>query len=284
VPRWLIYSLLAPVFWGVWGVISKGLDGLSAGQQQALSTVGIVPIMVVLAFSPARREGRRKLRGCALAFVSGVLVALGNWAYYHALNAGAVATTAVSLTALYPLATIALARLFLGERPSRMQLAGIASSLAAIWLLNVEQAEGLLSGWLLLAIAPLVLWGIAALVQKFATDDVSAELGTFWFLAAFVPLGIAILSLEGLPLDMPPRQWLLGGLLGATYGLGNLALLAAFRHGGKASIVTPLTGLYPVVAIPLAMVFFGEKVSVCQWAGIVLALISVVALSCEQRA
>jgi drug/metabolite transporter (DMT)-like permease len=239
--------------------------------------------MLVLCASPGWREGQRKLRGSSLAFIAGVLVALGNMAYYQALAAGAEAATAVSLTALYPVATIVLARLLLSEKPSRWQLAGIGGSLAAIWLLSVGRPEGLLSGWMLLALAPLVLWGSAALVQKLATDDISAELGTFWFLAAFVPLGAVILVAEGVPWNMPPRHWLLAGLLGAAYGLGNWALLVAFRHGGKASIVTPVTGLYPVVSIPLAMVLFGEQVDACQWVGITLALAAVVALSRERK-
>jgi drug/metabolite transporter (DMT)-like permease len=279
----LLYSLLAPVCWGVWGVVSKALDGLSAGQQQALSTLGIVPIMLALRASPAWREGRRKQRGLLFALVAGALVAVGNMAYYHALAAGAKAATAVSLTALYPVATIALARFFLKEKPSRVQLAGIGGSLAAIWLLNLGQAEGLLSGSMTLALAPIVLWGSAALVQKLATDDISAELGTFWFLAAFVPLGALLLGAEGVPSTISSRDWWLVGLLGASYGLGNLALLAAYRHGGKASIVTPVTGLYPVVAIPLAVLWFGEHVNAYQLAGIVLALVSVVALSFERK-
>ena len=44
-----------------------------------------------------------------------------------------------------------------------------------------------------------------------------------------------------------------------------------------------MTGLYPVVAIPLAVVLFQEQVGACQWAGIALALASVVALSFERR-
>jgi drug/metabolite transporter (DMT)-like permease len=126
-------------------------------------------------------------------------------------------------------------------------------------------------------------WGSAALVQKLATDDISAELGTFWFLAAFVPLGALLLGAEGVPSTISSRDWWLVGLLGASYGLGNLALLAAYRHGGKASIVTPVTGLYPVVAIPLAVLWFGEHVNAYQLAGIVLALVSVVALSFERK-
>jgi drug/metabolite transporter (DMT)-like permease len=65
--------------------------------------------------------------------------------------------------------------------------------------------------------------------------------------------------------------------------LGNLSLLAAFRSGGKASIVTPLSGLYPVVTIPLAIILFQESVGLREWAGIALALVAGVALSLEPK-
>src|SRR3954468_3030644 len=107
-PKWLFYCSLTIVFWGIWGAVGKALSGLSAGQSQALSTLGIVPIMLVLATSRNWRVGNRKLRGSLAAFVAGVLVCAGNIAYYHALAAGAKASTTASLTAIYPITTVAL--------------------------------------------------------------------------------------------------------------------------------------------------------------------------------
>ena len=138
--------------------------------------------------------------------------------------------------------------------------------------------------------APILLWGGSALLMKIATHHVSAELGTFWFLAAFVPLSAVIIPLgQKLYLtDMPIRwslsaaEWLVVMALGATYGLGNLTVLAAYRSGGKASIVTPMCGLYFMVTILLAL-FFGEKVGPWQWGGIALALVAAVALSQERQ-
>jgi len=81
----------------------------------------------------------------------------------------------------------------------------------------------------------------------------------------------------------PRERRLLIALVGFTLGFGNLAILAAFARGGKASIITPLTGLYPVVSVPIAVCFLKETVGAREAIGIALALLSVVALSHEKR-
>jgi uncharacterized membrane protein len=283
-PRWLVYCFLTVVCFGVWGVSFKALEphGVSPGQSQALSTLGILPIMAVLLALSDWRAGDRLRRGSIWSFVAGVLVALGNLAYYHAQAAGAKATTAVSLSMLYPAVTVIFALILLREKPGAVQVLGIIGSLGAIYMLNVGNPGEAFSRWMIYALAPIVLWGVAGYVQKVATADVSAELAALWFLAAFVPLGVVLYLVERFGWDLPARAWLLLGFQGATYGLGNLSLLAAFRNGGKASIVAPLSGLYPVVTIPLVIVIFREYVGMREWAGIVLALAAAVALSYER--
>jgi len=310
-PKWLACCLVTVVAWGCWAVAYKAQDlrTVSAVQSQVFSTAGIVPIMLLLLPVMAARRAspsapgmvvlapgvagarawltprmRAAVRGSSVAFAAGLLVALGNVAYYEALAAGAKASTAASLTALYPLATVVLAVLFLGEKPSGWQAAGIVGSIGAICLLNVSSTSEPSPAWMRFALGPILLWGAAALVMKRSTDDVSAETCTFWFLAAFVPLAAAIVAFEPIDWNLSARQQLLLALLGLSYGVGNLGLLAAFRLGGKASIVTPLTGLYPVITIPLAMVFFGELVAAREWWGMGLALASAALLTCESRA
>ena len=82
--------------------------------------------------------------------------------------------------------------------------------------------------------------------------------------------------------SLSSSDWILVTALGACYGLGNLTLLAAYRNQGKASIVTPLCGLYPLVTVPLAIVVLGEHVGFREWAGIALALAAALALSYEK--
>src|SRR5262245_34352932 len=284
-PRWLIYCLLTVLCFGVWAVTFKPLQaqGVSAGQSQALCTVGILPVMLLLAFSPGWRVGGRRLRGTAWSFVAGALVGVGNLAYFLAQDAGAKATTAVSLSMLYPAVTVVLAVLFLTAKTRVVQGLGIAASLGAIYLLNVSEPGEAFSGWMVYALAPIALWGVAGLIQKIVTGDVAAEVATFWFLAAFIPLGVVLYAREQFGFDLSVLGWLLVALQGTTYGLGNLSLLAALRNAGKASIVVPLSGLYPVVAIPLAILLFHESVGAREWVGVVLALAAGVALSYEPR-
>src|SRR6266496_140043 len=284
-PRWLLWSLVALLSWGVWAILSKLIGtALSAAHSQALSTIGLVPVLIALGFSGRLSTIGHRLRGTLCAFAAGVLGCAGNVAYYHALNRGGKAATVVPLTALYPLVTIVLAVIVLKEKLNRIQMVGALLSLTALYLFNVSSAEGLLSSGLAYALVPIAFWGVAGLLQKACTNDISGELSTLWFLSAFIPVAVLILWRESLPPQIAPRVWLLVTLLGLFLAVGNFALLAACANEGKASIVIPLTALYPAVSVPIAILFLGERIGPRESVGILIALVSVVALSCETPA
>lgn len=282
VPRWLALAASAVVFWGLWAILGRVLgDRLTAGQGQALSTLGVLPVLWMLG-----RSGRLKVigngrRGVLWGFTSGLLVCLGNVAYYQALRLGEKTSTVIPLTALYPLVTIALAVVFLRERLNRFQGLGVVLALIAIYLFNVTGLAGIANPWIAYAAIPIVLWGVSGFLQKLSTGHLSGELSTQWFLVAFVPVSLSLLVWE--PLRAMPT---LGTFcvvigLGLSFGLGNLALLAAFARGGKASVIAPVAGLYPIVSVPIAIVFFGERVGARELAAIVIALLSVALLAWE---
>jgi uncharacterized membrane protein len=279
-PRWFLWTLLALLCWGVWAITSRLIgDALSAAASQALSTIGLLPVAVVLGFSKRLSVTGNRLRGALFAFGAGALACAGNIAYYRALQVGDKAATVVALTGLYPLVTIVLAVVLLRERLNRVQLIGIVLALAALYLFNVQTEQGLFSRWLLLALVPIVLWGIAGLLQKLATNHISGELSTLWFLAAFVPAAALILFQQPLPAPIAAKTWLLVIALGFTFALGNLGILAALASHGKASVIVPLSGLYPLVSIPIAILVLGERIGPRETIGIALALFAVVALS-----
>lgn len=284
-PPWLRWTFVALLSWGVWAIMAKLIgDALSGAHNQALSTLGILPIMFALGLAkkPAAPGPRR--RGLGFALAAGAISCLGNVVYYDALSRGGKAAMIVPLTALYPLTTILLALLLLKERLNRIQLAGVLVSLAAIYLFNVQrEEEGFLSRWLLLALVPIVLWGASGFLQKLSTNHISGELSTLWFLGAFIPFSLLFLWQEPLPAHITSITWLLVCAQGFFLALGNLAVLAAFAGQGKASIVTPLAALYPVVSVPIAIGFLGERIGMREAVGIALALLSVVALSHETR-
>ena len=283
-PRWFLFTLFAVLCWGVWAVISKLIgESITAAQSQALSTLGLLPVMVALGCSRRLTHSGNRRFGIALAFAAGALTCGGNVAYYHALNSGARAATVVPLTALYPLVTVVLAVAFLRERLNVIQKGGIALSLVAIWLFNITSVEGALNSWLGFALLPVGLWGVSGLLQKLSTNHISGELSALWFLAAFVPVAGVILMLDPLGALPAPRLWLLVVALGLFFSLGNYVILLAFACDGKASIIAPLAGLYPLVSVPLAIGFLGEKLGPREAIGLAVALASVAALSWETR-
>lgn len=277
---WLIWTLLAVVCWGGWAILARlAGEALNAAQQQAVSTLGLLPVMAVLGFSGRLAVCGNRLRGLLLALGSGLLTCAGNIAYYAVLNRGPSAAAVIPLTALYPLVTVLLAVIILREPLGRIQAAGLGLSLGAIYLFNVPEGGGWLNPWIWLALVPIALWGVSALLQKLATQHLSGELATLGFLAAFVPVGAGLLLQDPLPAQVPLRTGLCVVLLGFAFALGNYALLMAFARGGRASIISPLAGLYPAVSLPIALVFLGERPGPRETAGIVMALVAVVALA-----
>jgi transporter family protein len=134
--------------------------------------------------------------------------------------------------------------------------------------------------WFWFAVVTVVAWGVVGLLQKLSTNYISAESSLIW-------LGVGFLLLE--PLFYPGRvvfgytrgnlAWaLLSGVLNA---LGAWALFSALKSGGKASIVAPLTALYPLVVILLAPMILHESITRLQFLGVGCALMAVVLLSSE---
>lgn len=284
-PRWFMLTVVAVLCWGLWAVISKLIgEAVTAAQSQALSTLGLVPVMLALGCSKKLTSTGNRRRGAINAFLAGALTCAGNVAYYHVLNVGGKASTVVPFTALYPLVTIVLAVIWLRERLNWIQLVGIALSLVSIYLFNVATVEGVVNPWLVYALIPIGLWGVSGLLQKISTNDISGELSALWFLAAFVPVAVALLFLQPLAGPVVFKTWLLVMALGLFFSLGNFAILLAFASAGKASIIAPLAGLYPLVSVPIAIVFLGEKIGPRETAGIIFALVSVAALSFEKPA
>lgn len=136
-PAWLGYSLLAILFWGIWGVQSKLFLGHgNVYTAQVLATAGLALPAALALGSDKRFAGSDRRRGLLYALLTGLLGGVGNITFYMALVRGK-ASIVVPLTTLSPLVTVLLAVLVLRERINRRQWAGIAMAMAAIYLLSL---------------------------------------------------------------------------------------------------------------------------------------------------
>src|SRR5262245_15960144 len=128
--------------------------------------------------------------------------------------------------------------------------------------------------WLIFAASCVSFWGVCGFIAKLTTTLRGHALA----LSAVSSVTGAIITWIAVLLVQPPWDRashnipfvLLTGICGS---LGGVAFFFALGHG-RASIVVPLSSLYPAITILLSLLFLGEHPSLTQTLGIILALIA----------
>ena len=123
------------LLWGFWGFFSKlatnAIRDVDAAVYQA---VGNILIVAVAAFF-VRFQPKGESSGILYAVLSGASAALATFFFFAAITRGR-SSVVVSMTALYPLVTLALSVIFLHEVVTLKQLLGVGLALGAIVLLS----------------------------------------------------------------------------------------------------------------------------------------------------
>jgi drug/metabolite transporter (DMT)-like permease len=136
--------LAAGVPWAIAAVIGFGgyyVPMHEASEQDFLwaafvfrSTVAVLAFAAWLALRPPLDAARGHLGSIAMI---GILDTAGNTLFAAASSLGEVSVVSV-LATLYPVTTVALAALYLGERLDRVQLVGVVSALAGVVLISAS--------------------------------------------------------------------------------------------------------------------------------------------------
>jgi bacterial/archaeal transporter family protein len=132
--------------------------------------------------------------------------------------------------------------------------------------------------WLLYAIVSVLWWSIFGFLGKVGADRISPSQMQLFFTIGMVP--VAVLCAFRLKFRIAGKKLgifysLLMGILAA---LASLAFFAAMKKG-DASLIAPVTSLYPALTVVLAVVFLKEKLNWVQLCGLTLALVSIAILS-----
>ena len=134
--------------------------------------------------------------------------------------------------------------------------------------------------WFLFTMAAIALWGLYGVAFKKAADGIPPLAGQ-----VISSVGLLIPALFLITAVWRERARRAGLWIGFGSGLfgaaGNLALFASLNEGGKAAIVFPLTALYPLITVVIAIIFMRETARLVQGLGIALAIVAVVLLSAE---
>ena len=135
-----------------------------------------------------------------------------------------------------------------------------------------------MSTWLALSLAALMAWGLWGVFSKVGTQHLGPQAALILGIFGYLPVFGILLYETGGKIPWHPVGW--AASLGA--GLATaFALLFFFRalSQGEASVVVPLTSLYPLVTVTLSWLFLKESLTPRHLAGLILALVAVWLLS-----
>lgn len=295
---WLLFILITVVTWGVWGAFSgyqiqNGIPDTIVYIAWALS---MIPCALVALLIRSRAKADASAPSCKLfskrsillGAAVGLLGAGGQLVLFKALTMGP-SYIIYPFISMSPVIVISLAAIFLKERASKWQIAGIVVALAAILLLSLESnAENSpVSGWLWIVLAILVLlaWGIQGFFMKFANNEMDAEAIFFWMAMFGLVLVPVAYFMDGSAAAFFVREsgivcrefWTSFGIQ-ILNSIGALTLVYAYRYG-KAVVVSPMEGLSPMVTVLLSLIILSVIPNPLQIAGLICAAFAMYALS-----
>ena len=131
--------------------------------------------------------------------------------------------------------------------------------------------------WLPWALLGFFWWGLFGFIAKVGSADVDARDMQVLFTLGTLPLVVFIL-VRRKGMRSNPKGRVIGLVIGLIAGLGNAAYFVAMSRG-QASLVGPVTSLFPLVTVLLATIVLKERFNRVQAAGVVLAIISAVLLA-----
>jgi uncharacterized membrane protein len=134
------------------------------------------------------------------------------------------------------------------------------------------------NAWIYYSIAAALFWGVWGIVAKLISEDVNPY--TNHVLFTFGMLFTIPFVLRKIKSEKPIRKGILWGIFsGILAVIGNVAVFQSFSIGGLAAIVIPLTNLYPLVTITIALLIFKEKLNWVNGIGILIVIPAVIMLS-----
>lgn len=244
---------------------------LFVSQPPTLGLIGAVVIMRGVPFTPGP--------WMAAGVLAGLVGLIGLAAIYRGMAIGVVSVVS-TIAATGPIIPI-LVGLVTGERPSVLQLAGIAMALAGIAMLAFdrrpsEPGRRLIPGVGLALLAALA-FGVFLVAIRYASrpDPLWGVLATrTGSVGALLVLGLLFRSrVRVTRVDLPPL---------VAVGVLDVAADVFFAVAttiGLLSIVSILSSLYPVATVVLARIVLKERTARPQQAGIGLALAGVVLIT-----
>ncbi|SMG08761.1 DMT family transporter [Arenibacter troitsensis] len=286
---WLLYAIVATVFWGVWGAFTS-VPSRNGFPDTLIYCVWALTMIIPAVFVLWRINWKlqRDKKAIVYGLIIGLLGAGGQMILFYAVTVGPTYLI-FPIISLSPLITIVLSLLFLRERTGLLGIIGISLALLSLPLfeysgdLNTEELDENGTLWFLLAILVLVAWGVQAYFMKLANSSMSAESIFFYMMVT----GIMLIPIAFYMTDFSQEiNWgwdgpYLAGAIQILNAIGALCLVFAFRYG-KAIVVSPMTNAgAPLMTSIISLLVLGVMPGHYKIAGIVLAVIAAFLLAIQ---
>jgi drug/metabolite transporter (DMT)-like permease len=263
-------AFAASVLWGV----GDFLGGLTSRRLATLAVValsqlfGFGGILVAAAFLGGDFPGPTAV---AAAMAAGLAGAIGLAGLYRGMAIGVMGVVApISASAAVIPVTVGLAR---GERPSALQLAGVALALVGVVLVSREPGGGrrLSAGVPLALVAALGFGGYFVFMDRASAEDAYWAVVVARAFSSTLAIGVAA-ARGALRVGRGNLPALVA--VGLFDVAANLALALALNEG-LVSLVSVVASLYPVGTVLLAVLVLRERLTRSQALGGATALAGV---------
>jgi drug/metabolite transporter (DMT)-like permease len=243
------------------------------GQQLA---GGLIAAAVIVAAGEALPGGR----AVWLSLVAGLTGAVALGAFYRALAVGTMSIVApISASGVTLPVVVGIAG---GDRPSALQAAGLAVTVAGVMLASREVHEdaGLAKASrqsIVLALLAAVMFGVFFILTDTVADD-----SILWLL--LLARSASVVALMAIVAVRPPAIRPTRTDLGPLAAIGALDLAATGLYAlalteGLLSVVAVVGALYPIATVLLARGILKERLQRVQAIGVVLAFLGVAAVA-----
>ena len=135
-----------------------------------------------------------------------------------------------------------------------------------------------MQAWLLYSLLCLILWGLWGFALKIAYQNLSWT--QTYFLSSLASFTLMLVIILYYRIKLPPMNTAaIAAIIAGIFSSAGYLFFVKALEQGKASIVIPLTALYPAITVIIALVVLREKISFYQGIGILLAILASILLS-----
>lgn len=222
-------------------------------------------------------------------FLLGVLFTIAYLGFNLSLQLAKNPALAGVVAGCFPASAAVVAIVFLGQKNSLLTIVLLIAVLSGVVLIGLPEnwrKSAQIDKGLLLALLPLICWGVFGALLNEPVKEINTPHG--WFVvqslvAVLMTLFVGLIFNRHIPTEYnnvsKMKAWKLAIPAGIIIGLAEASQALSLGAGKEIVIVETILGSYPAVYFLIANRIFKESLNKRQWSGIAIVVSSIILLS-----